>query len=551
MTYRSLTAAPVLIVGAGPVGLTLAHELARWAVPVRIIDAADGPAPTSRAVATHARTLEIYDQIGVIGEMLARGRHMQAFSMHRNGHRLARMGADYSALPSRYPHTLLLEQAETETVLRAALSGLGVEVEWGVELEAFASDDEIVTGTLRHRAGSASPGRTEPFETGWLVGCDGGHSLVRKRLGLRLVGDSTETWLIADAVVDMDVPQDSIHWLQVENGTVMAVPFARPGKWRLLDTVDVAYQGDDAEVAARFKRKLAKGFGVPVHDLDLLWVSVFTIQQRMIEQMRVGRVFLAGDAAHVHSPASGQGLNTGVQDAVNLAWKLAMVVHGQADPSLLDSYGEERVPVGRALLDATRTATSFVALKSAISAAVLPVVFAVVRNLPRLRRRIERKIIAGMSALALAYPESSLTTPTDPDGPGPRPGERVTRVSPEVAAASPGWQALVAQLRDPRWTLLVFGPEPAQSPRPATAGTVPALPWLSVRVVGADLADPDGRLRRDLTGGRPGWLLIRPDGYLSSRGTQLTASALADALTFPWIRATARTAIAEPIRSAP
>ncbi|WP_433170036.1 FAD-dependent monooxygenase [Actinoallomurus sp. CA-150999] len=526
----------VLVVGAGPVGLTLAHELTRHGVGVRVVDAAAGPSATSRAVATHARSLEIYDQMGVVDELLERGRRMRAFSMHRRGHRLVRMGADYGALPTRYPMTLLVEQATTEEVLRGALARLGVRVEWGVRLTGFEQDADGVTAALED-----SGGRAERVRVPWLVGCDGGHSLVRKRLGLRLLGDSSETWLIADAMVDMDVPQDSIHWVQVERGTVMAVPLPATGKWRLLDTVDVGYSGDAREVAARFSRKLAKGFGVPVRVHEPLWVSVFTIQQRMIERMGVGRCFVAGDAAHVHSPASGQGMNTGVQDAFNLAWKLAMVERGQAGRELLESYSAERVPVGATLLRSTRTATALVALKSVLSAAVLPAVFAVVRNAPPLRRRIERKIMAAMSGLSLAYEDGPLTLPGPGGavGPEPRPGQRVARVTGEEVARSPGWEALVTELRDPRWTLLVFGDGPVA--RPAESE------WLSVRVVDEDLPDPEGRLRRGLGVSGEGWLLIRPDGHVAARGEGL--GALDRTPAFGWWRS--RDESEEPAAGAP
>ncbi|ANP56024.1 NADPH-dependent dioxygenase [Streptomyces griseochromogenes] len=518
----------VLIAGAGPVGLTTAYELHRRGVRVRLVDAADGPATTSRAVATHARSMEVYDQMGLAPALLARGRRMQAFSMHKGGTRLARMGADYSALPTRYPQTTLLEQAGTEEVLRDALAARGVKVEWGVRLGTFTQDDRSVTATLHHAGGDE-----ETVEVPWLVGCDGGRSHVRKSLGLRLVGDSTETWLIADAVIDMDVPDDSIHWLHVEGGTIMAVPFPETGKWRLLDTVDVDYDGDPAEVAARFSRKLAKGFGVRAVVHEPSWVSVFTIQQRMIERMRVGRCFVAGDAAHVHSPASGQGMNTGVQDAFNLAWKLAMVVRGQADQELLDSYAVERVPVGRTLLGATKKATALVALKGALQEVMLPVAFAVVRNAPPLKGRIERKIMAAMSGLKLSYPQSPLTT-TDPGGHLPRPGERVTRMTEEDARRSPGCAALVEALRDPRWTLLVFPSPSGAAGAPDAAETVRGADWLSVRVATADLPDPDGGLRNALGVGREGWLLVRPDGYVAARGDRVTPDALRAATSFGW-----------------
>ena len=316
----------------------------------------------------------------------------------------------------------------------------------------------------------------------------------------------------------------------------MAVPFPDPGKWRLLDTADVSYNGDPQEVAARFAGKLASGSGhrATVHTPS--WVSVFTIQQRLIPQMRAGRCFVAGDAAHVHSPASGQGMNTGIQDAFNLAWKLAMVVNGQASEDLLDSYGVERVPVGEVLLGATKKATALVALKSSLTAAALPAVFTVVRNVPAIRGKIERKIMASMSALGLTYAASPLTVSADDQAwPRPRPGERVIQVA-EPDASRPGWVALVRELADPRWTLLVRVDE-ADAADAADQARALHQQWLSVRTVAAvtaadaepaGLADPDGCLRRGLGLTKGGsWLLVRPDGYLAARGEGLTRSSLA------------------------
>jgi 6-methylpretetramide 4-monooxygenase / 4-hydroxy-6-methylpretetramide 12a-monooxygenase len=304
--------------------------------------------------------------------------------------------------------------------------------------------------------------------------------------------------------------------------------------------VDVNDASDPERVAARFAAKLRQGFGTQVRVHRPSWVSVFTIQQRMIQQMRVGRCFVAGDAAHVHSPASGQGMNTGVQDAFNLAWKIANVTHGVADEALLDSYAAERVPIGQALLGATRKATALVALKSAVASATMPAVFTVVRSVPAIRHRIERKIMRGMTGLAIGYPDSPLTVPAA-GAPAPEPGTRVARVTARRAASSPGWQALLGELRDPRWTLLVLpaatdpaatdpaprgpaptGPAPtspgqteparAGDGRPAEADELAAEhPWLSVRV--------DPTLAPDLGVDQAGgWLLIRPDGYLSARG---------------------------------
>ncbi|MFJ4185080.1 FAD-dependent monooxygenase [Kitasatospora sp. NPDC089509] len=507
------TAAEVLVVGAGPVGLTMAHELLRRGVRVRVVDTAAGPATTSRAIATHPRTLETYDQMGVVDAMLARGQRVEAFTLHHNGRRLARLDADYAQMPTRYPFTLCIDQAMTEEVLRAAVRGLGVEVEWGVRLEGFTERADHVEVTLSDAAGA---GTVRPR---WLVGCDGGHSTVRKQLALPLLGETSETWLIADADIEVDLPRDSIHWVRAGGLTMMMAPMSAPGRWRLLDTA--SKDGRPAVVAERFSRELSRGLGVPVKVAEPVWVSVFTFQQRMIERMRSGRVLLAGDAAHVHSPASGQGMNTGIQEAFNLGWKLAMVVHEQAAPELLDSYSAERVPVGAALLKSTKGATFLVQLKNSVAGLALPVVFAVVRAVPALRIKLQRRVLGGVSGLRLAYPDSALTVRA-PQPPGrPLPGERVTaaRCSSDSAARA----ALGEQLRRPVWTLFL-GTTPDERIDRATAGSEA---WLEARPLtgaGRPLATALG-LSAD------GWALVRPDGYLSARGSLADLGPLRSALT--------------------
>ncbi|MGY3520300.1 FAD-dependent monooxygenase [Micromonospora sp. PTRAS2] len=510
----------VLVAGAGPVGLTVTHELSRYGVQVRLVDAAAGPATTSRALAIHARTLEICDQMGVLKDLRQRARSIQNFTMHHRGRQLARFGPNYSAVPTRFPRTLMLGQMTTEEVLRDAVHERGVDVEWGTQLVASEERDGQVHATLRRPDGGE-----ERVTVPWLVGCDGGHSTVRKHLGLPLLGDSTETWLIADCDVDMDLPQDSIHWIKAGEGTVMAIPFPETGRWRLLDTVDVSYDGDPDRVAERFAGKLRTALrrGVTVHRPH--WVSVFSIQQRMVPAMQAGRRFVAGDAAHVHSPASGQGMNTGIQDAFNLAWKLALVVHGHAAAGLLETYSAERVPVGRALLGSTRKATQLVALRNTMAGIGLPIAFAVIRAAGPLRRRIESSIIANMSALNLRYRDGSLIGPDA--GAGPAAGERVTGVDPG-RAAEPGWRDFLHRLRTPGWHLVVARDDERWAKLAALH-----RPWLQVSATttGGDgvtaLDDRTGALRSDLGIPANGWVLVRPDGYLAARGDTTDDAAVA------------------------
>ncbi|WP_336053812.1 FAD-dependent oxidoreductase [Streptomyces sp. CA2R101] len=500
-------AVPVLVVGAGPVGLTLAHELLRRGIRVRVVDARTEPATTSRAIATHPRTLETYDQMGLVDEMLARGQRIEAFTLHHRGRRLARLDADYSRMPTRFPFTLCIDQVKTEEVLRAAVRAAGVEVEWGVRLEDFRQDAHGVTAELTGADGG------EEQRARWLVGCDGGHSTVRKKLGLPLLGESSETWLIADADVEADLPRNSIHWIRTDGVTRMMVPMSTPGRWRLLDTESREHDSRPEAVAERFSRALSRGLGHPVKVAQPSWISVFTFQQRMITDMRAGRCLLAGDAAHVHSPASGQGMNTGIQEAFNLAWKLAMVLQGQAADRLLDSYAAERVPVGRSLLKSTKGATFLVQLKNSLADVALPVVFAVVRSVPALRGALQRRVLGGVSGLRLAYSDSPLTFAAPPRGraAGPLPGNRVTEV--RLDRDTPAEHGLLDQLRRPGWTLFT-GERVDEAAAEAAAG---GRGWLDVR----QLAGPDRPLATALGIPATGWLLVRPDGYVSARGERL------------------------------
>lgn len=502
----------VLVAGAGPVGLTAALQLARWGVSVRLVDAAPGPATTSRALGAHARSLEIYDQLGILGDIAPHGTRVNAFVRHQLD-RTTRLDFDFTGLATRFPYMFNVDQVITERVLRGHATSAGVEAEWNTALESFAPDDEGVTAVLRR--GTDPGSQQETVRARYLWGCDGGHSTVRKTLQLPLAGEAAHTWLIADANVHTDLARDGVHWLFPGGGALMLFPFPDPGKWRLLDTTGQGDPSDPGQIAQQFSTKLSQALGHDTNVENPSWVSKFTIQQRAVPTMHVGRCLVSGDAAHVHSPASGQGLNTGIQDAHNLAWKLAMVVQGYADATLLDTYDAERVPIGQALLASTGEVMN------------TAMVDTTVEDTQGSYHGFMRQLIRNMSGLTIAYPDSPLTLADDESGRGPRPGQHLTQIS-AADAHSPGWTALRALLRTSAWHLLDFAGSTRTTVQDHADSEANPLPvWVDVVTISRDrpeeddhsVWDSDGRVHDTLAATDEDWILVRPDGYLSARGS--------------------------------
>lgn len=334
---------PVLIVGAGPTGLVLAHELTRRGLRVRLIDKNAGPAEQSRALLIQVRSLEIFHFMGLIDEVLAKGQAIGQINFFIR-HRLA-FKARFQGLPSPYPFPLVLPQNDTEQILLSNLERMGVSVERETELLQWQQDAAGVSAVLRKN------GREERIRTAWLVGCDGAHSAVRHGLNLPFQGAAyPQRFCLADVELQSGLKPDEIS-LFIEKDGFFAVMPMRKG-WVRLITIDPsqgAEKGGAPPLEAfqacvdRFipgKGKITRAY----------WLADFHLHHRGVPRYQEGRVFIAGDAAHLHSPAGGQGMNTGIQDAFNLAWKLALVLESQASPRLLESYSPERQPVGAQVL---------------------------------------------------------------------------------------------------------------------------------------------------------------------------------------------------------
>ena len=339
--------ATVIVNGAGPVGLTMACELARHGVEFRIFDKNPEPSPQSRALAIFPRTLEVFSTIGMLDQVLAEGCRLHAVSIYNQTRRLARM--DFESIDSAYHFAISLPQSRTEHILQARLEALGVRVERQMELVALEQDGSSVRARYRRPDGTE-----ETIEAGWLLGCDGAHSAVRHLLGMAFQGAQyDEEFLLADVKVETDLASDEAHLFVANDGLFAYFPFAG-GRARLIaDQRPGAKHSDEEPTLEEIGQIAARRCFHPMAVSDAVWKAWFRISHRMVQRYSTGRVYLAGDAAHIHSPAGGQGMNTGIQDAFNLAWKLALVVRGIATPRLLESYEAERMPVARSVVNLT------------------------------------------------------------------------------------------------------------------------------------------------------------------------------------------------------
>ncbi|MWA06046.1 3-(3-hydroxyphenyl)propionate hydroxylase [Actinomadura sp. LD22] len=450
----------ILIAGAGPTGLTLAIDLARRGVPHRIVDPAQPSG--SRGKGLQPRTLEVLDDLGVIDAVRAAGAPYPPLRAY-SGADVVWEGRMHEPVPPTpevpYPNVLMVPQWRTERILRDRLTALGGRVD-PVGLSSFTQDDDGVTAVL-------TDGTT--VRAAYLVGADGGRSTVRKTLGVPFLGETRdeERMLIGD-VRTPDLDRDHWHmWADLETRTpgVGLCPLAGTSDFQF--TAALAPGEDPDLTLATYQRHLDAGTGRDdIRLTGLGWASVYRVNIRMAERFRAGRVLLAGDAAHVHSPAGGQGLNTGVQDAYNLGWKLAAVLSG-ASPSLLDTYEEERLPVAAGVLGIS-TALYQKAAEGQADA----------------HQRGEET-----QQLLLAYPDSPLSS-------GPHGGTR----APDARLAD--GTTLFDAFRGPHFTLLAFNTPPPACGR-------------GVRTVQIT-ANPEAEAAYDITG--PTVVLVRPDGYRAHTG---------------------------------
>lgn len=341
---------PVLIVGAGPSGLMLACELARRNVPFRLIDKKQEPTQSSNATWVQPRTLEIFDLLGIIDPFLHHGNPCDSLQFYINGEPVCDLPV--SGIVTPYPFMMMLPQSYTERFLTEKLTSLGGEIEWGVNLTGVLHTESGVNCNLTN-----ADGEIEMLTCDWLVGADGSNSSVREFCGVSFAGeDLSEQFIVADATIESSgLSKKSIH-LFFEPGMIFAAFPLGHDKYRITANLHLPYPRKlftDHEVIEMAQERAHGAYYVK----KVEWISPFWVHSKVVKKMRHGSVFLVGDAAHIHSPVGGQGMNTGIQDAFNLGWKLAMVIQGKAKPTLLDTYHEERYPIAHRVVRDTERAT--------------------------------------------------------------------------------------------------------------------------------------------------------------------------------------------------
>jgi 2-polyprenyl-6-methoxyphenol hydroxylase-like FAD-dependent oxidoreductase len=507
---------PVLVAGAGPIGLTMAAELTRRGIACRIVEKSPARTDLSKALVVWPRTLELLRQAGAAGAFLAAGRKITATRLYAGSRVLANIGFDQIETP--YPFALFVPQSETERLLEEHLGRLGIAVERQIELTDFTPSADGVVASLRR-----ADGQTESVAADYLIGCDGAHSIARHKLGFAFDGVSEQgIWVLGDVKL-RNHPHPGELLLFWHGAGVLAIFPMNQDRYRI-----IADGGNDAATADRSEKSEAtmaqiqalldrRGPG-GIEAYDPVWLSFFRINERKVKNYRGGRVFLVGDAAHIHSPAGGQGMNTGMQDAFNLAWKLALTIGGQGGESLLDTYSSERAAVGDMVLRNATRLTHIATLRNKPAREVRNTLAWLLMKLPLFRRLFA----AAMTELDIAYPNSALSRQGAGYAGKLKPGDRAPDA--HVAAGEMKRVALFDMLNREGFTLLGIGGKAIELPE-RYADLIETVHLAAEQDVAGELAARYGE----------GLFLIRPDWYIGLCAAPSDMRAVEDYLS-EWLK---------------
>ena len=341
----------VLIVGAGPTGLALAVQLIRYGIDFVIVDKREDTTPFSKAIGVQARTLEIYQQIDLADRLIELGLPAKGVRLLEGGEQRAEVPlSNLGQGKSPYPFLLIVEQGRHERLLYEFIKSHGHDVRWQTTFDGFSQNDAGVAGTIVN-----ANGEEQPVEAKYLVACDGPKSAIRHHLGLTFEGSTLERlFYVADVQIKWDFPHDMLTACLAKDQSTAFFPMPGEDRYRIVGVFPEHTDKKEGEIPFdEIEQQIREDSQVELDIYQVNWFSTYKVHSRRVNKFSEGRCFLAGDAAHIHSPAGAQGMNTGIQDGYNLAWKLAMVLRREADPRLLDTYNEERVEVAKRLLETT------------------------------------------------------------------------------------------------------------------------------------------------------------------------------------------------------
>ena len=505
----------VLIVGAGPTGLMLANQLARRGVQPLIIDRHSGPAQQSRAMAVQARTLEIYAKLGIAERSLELGRPGNAANMWAGGSRKARIplgeiGKDMSP----YPFVLMLGQDDNERIMGAKLADFGIEVAWNTELVALEQTADHAIATIRQPDGA-----TRKVAARYVAGCDGAKSAVRELSRITFPGEPYEhVFFVADTEATGPMVAGELNVYLWRDGFHLFFPMRGKDRWRVIGILPEPLRGREGLTFEQVVPAIRQEAGATLSFRKCDWFSTYRIHHRAAERFRDRRCFLLGDAAHVHSPMGAQGMNTGLQDAYNLAWKLALVVREEADAALLDSYEAERMPVAQRLLQTTDRAFELVVSNNRIASLIRTRIIARVAAFAMTIERVRKVAFRTISQIGIRYRKSALSqTLAGVPQNAPQAGDRFPWV--KLGFSDSGVREdLFERLDDTRFHLLVIGQD---APSPVA---LERFDRLRTHVVAARADNARALADVGITG--PAFYVLRPDGHVGLAGTHVQADVI-------------------------
>lgn len=506
-----------LIVGAGPVGLTLACRLKQYGLSCRILDKLGKPVKRTKAAAIWTRSTEIFAQMELAAPLLKNGLKVYGATFFSGGKPLTELTLD--SIDSVHNYVLMIAQHQTEKVLRQRLKEQGVTVEYDSQVNSIEQEDDLVTVTIESG---------ERLKARWLVGCDGAHSFVRHSQGLSFEGQKRESrWIVGDLHVEGLPLSDRLLLIMHKKGPAGLFPLGNSTYRAVAETETTDEDAESALPKLLQERTQFKALKIQ----EVQDAGYFSINERQVDQYRVGRVFLAGDSAHVQSPIGGQGMNTGIQDAENLAWKLALVAKGLAKERLLDTYHEERHPVGEWLVETTSRSTDLITSKQPVLAAIRPQATRLLASLPP----VQDKLRNTLAELEINYRHSSLSREPQYIGDGwrPRDGIKAGERAPDRIVRFEGEERLLSSaFRHGKFQLLLFSG--GRTPEQVKAG--PLLRSLernhselvqSIYICSstgsadgvecAVVVDLQQELHQVYAADEPSAYLIRPDGYVAYR----------------------------------